>query len=235
MLQALAGQQVTDVVLTPHYGSGQESMGDFLARRENALRLLDYKGALHLHPAAEVFLTEYLFNNPSIDPLFFPQTRLLLIELPYHAAFTGPSLQLIQKLQQNYSAVPVLAHAERYPALTEEEILKTVQERYPALVSHPSRLRDLVRQGVRIQVNLSTLENRSSLQKCALRWAGEGLLHAVGTDCHNTTTRPPQFERGAQVLTQHLGEGAAASILAAERLYPPPRNQQDDFPYLFFP
>ncbi|MBR7092288.1 MAG: hypothetical protein IKI50_03780 [Clostridia bacterium] len=219
MLQALAGQQVTDVVLTPHYGSGQESMGDFLARRENALRLLDYKGALHLHPAAEVFLTEYLFNNPSIDPLFFPQTRLLLIELPYHAAFTGPSLQLIQKLQQNYSAVPVLAHAERYPAL----------------VSHPSRLRDLVRQGVRIQVNLSTLENRSSLQKCALRWAGEGLLHAVGTDCHNTTTRPPQFERGAQVLTQHLGEGAAASILAAERLYPPPRNQQDDFPYLFFP
>ena len=219
MLQALAGQQVTDVVLTPHYGSGQESMEAFLARREDALRLLAYTGELRLHPAAEVFLTEYLFNNHSIAPLFFPQTRLLLVELPYDTAFTGSSLELIQKLQQNYSAVPVLAHAERYPAL----------------LNHQTRLEKLVRQGVRIQVNLSTLEARSYQQKCALRWAKEGLLHAVGTDCHNTTARPPQFEKGAQVLVQHLGEEAAASILAAERLYPPQPAQTDDFPYLLFP
>lgn len=218
MLSDLNKQQVTDVCLTPHFYSHKKSLLDFLSARNAAFRLLNYHGPLRLHLAAEVYLTPYLFNNDSLASLCFPDTSVILIEMPYDSTFSAKDIGQLTKLQQNYSVTPLLAHIERYRALH----------------TRPQLVRQLVQDGCLIQINTDTLAG-GCWQKRALQWASEGFLHAIGSDCHHPLHRPANYQKGVVALQQAIGEQAAQTILSAQAVFataPPP---EEDFPYLMLP
>lgn len=218
LLQQLQQQQVTDVYLTPHYYSHRESLEDFLSRREQAMQRLQYDGPLHLALGAELYLSPFVFNNRDLSALCYPDTRIVLVEMPYDTDYsdTAPVRDLL-RLQQDFSVRPLLAHIERYPSL----------------LSRPKLARYLLEEGCLFQVNACALAEKH-LAKKLLPWAREGLIHAFGSDCHHPLDRPALYQIGEQVLEKWIGNENAQYTLEAFEVFPP-QSQEDDCPYLLFP
>ena len=82
MIKHLQEQGAKKIILTPHYYSDTISLDDFLRQRDKAFNE-HYKalpsGSPTLIPAAEVFISKYLFNNQIIDELKIAGSTYILI------------------------------------------------------------------------------------------------------------------------------------------------------------
>ena len=87
---------------------------------------------------------------------------------------------------------PVLAHIERYQCLWKNE--KAVEE--------------LVRMGAYMQVNAENFTEGffSARRRWCLKLAGEGLMHFLASDAHNTKERCPNIKQAADYLEEKLDE-----------------------------
>lgn len=179
LIKKLKEQGVGHIALTPHYYSNRESLEDFYSKRQKAYDLLCAQKiqGVELVLASEAYITDYIFNNPSIDGLCYQGTRYLLTEFAYDSDFSGAAGDMLYKLANNYNVTPVLAHIERYKFL----------------MKHPEILAELTAAGCRMQINLSSLETFSDSRKL-LKLLKKGLVHIVGTDTHS-------FRRGSDYLT----------------------------------
>ena len=143
MIKHLQEQGAKKIILTPHYYSDTISLDDFLRQRDKAFNEL-YKalpsGSPTLIPAAEVFISKYLFNNQSIDELKIAGSNYILIEHPFSCSFSDNSYDRLMNMYCDYGARPILAHIERYPAL--------IDDMY--------RLEDYIQMGCLTQVNESS-------------------------------------------------------------------------------
>lgn len=104
----------------------------------------------------------------------------------------------IQELLEN-GYYPVIAHAERVHTLFDKE----------------EHLRGIAETGAYIQVNAGSLSGGRFDRRTArlMKYAEKGLVHFIGSDCHNMTTRPPVMRLCAERLTKKLGEKQAQEIL----------------------
>jgi len=82
---------------------------------------------------------------------------------------------------------PVIAHIERY-----------------ASYQDPNALYRLLESGVLMQANAGFFTGRFSRRR-ALGMLSQGLIHVIGSDCHNITSRPPQIGRAAQIIEKRFG------------------------------
>ena len=120
MIERLKAQGAKRIVLTPHYYSNEISLDDFLKRRDKAFQRLSEAmpdDSVELIPAAEVYISDYLFNNDSLDRLCIGNSRYVLIEHPFSASFGSSDYDRLMNLYCDYKIKPVLAHIERYKAL----------------------------------------------------------------------------------------------------------------------
>ena len=85
---------------------------------------------------------------------------------------------------------PILAHAERYPALFDG-----------------TTLLELVDLGAKIQVNLYSLveETNDDIRERARHLADNCLAHFVGSDAHRINYRSPKYESGVRYIEEHCG------------------------------
>jgi protein-tyrosine phosphatase len=90
----------------------------------------------------------------------------------------------------------------------------THPERNRILRLRPDRLNNWVRHGCFAQVTAGALTGRfgPSAQRDAMRWIGEGLIHFVSSDAHNTTTRPIQLRPAYDVVKKEFGEEKARAL-----------------------
>lgn len=113
--------------------------------------------------------------------VFLPlgDSKFVLIELYPDA--TPQEAELIVESMIGAGWKPILAHAERYPALFEGQILQ-----------------ELINLGAMIQVNLYSLEEEinESVKERARHLVNNRLAHFVGSDSHRTNYRPPEYETG---------------------------------------
>jgi protein-tyrosine phosphatase len=89
----------------------------------------------------------------------------------------------------------------------------THPERNGILRSRPERLKKWVRQGCFAQVTGGALTGGfgASAQQIALRWIGEGVIHFVASDAHNTRSRPLSLQPAYKVVVDRFcGEKASA-------------------------
>ena len=86
---------------------------------------------------------------------------------------------------------PILAHAERYPALFEN-----------------TTLQELIDLGAKIQINLYSLveENRDDVKERARYLVNNRLTHFVGSDAHQISYRSPTYESGVRYIEEHCGK-----------------------------
>ncbi|MGN0457342.1 MAG: CpsB/CapC family capsule biosynthesis tyrosine phosphatase, partial [Eubacterium sp.] len=119
MIARLQEQGAEKIILTPHYYSDSISLDDFLRLRDKAfnelLRALP-PGSPTLIPGAEVYISDYLFNNSSLDELKVGSSNYILIEHAFSSDFSQRSYDRLLNLYCDYGARPILAHIERYRA-----------------------------------------------------------------------------------------------------------------------
>ena len=191
MLRRMGEQGVDTVCATSHYCRQHDSIEKFCARRQDAFEKL--KNALpenvpQILLAAEVAFFPEIGDCTELDRLCIEGTKTLLLEMPF-LQWTQPQVDEVASLVLDRQYQVVLVHPERF-CFTD------------ANLDYLSRLAELP---IGMQVNASTL----------LRWRtrrdGLDLLQMceiplLGSDCHDLTRRPPNLDRGREVVRRKLGE-----------------------------
>ena len=175
-LDSLKEMGMTHVVLSPHYYPAQESIKDFIARRDASCKVFaeglkkSNKDYPKLHLACEVYLEPIVFNNEDLTPLTVDMSgNFMLTELLYEREFTTATEAMIRNLVYSYNIVPVLAHIDRYPFLMKEK-----------------NLYHLLEMGCVAQINVSALTNFFKRKKL-FKYLEKGYIGVIGSDTHNKT------------------------------------------------
>ncbi|MFR5876800.1 MAG: tyrosine-protein phosphatase [Eubacterium sp.] len=194
MIEKLQNQGAKKIVLTPHYYSDEISLDDFLRRRDNAFNALLNAlppGSPTLIPAAEVYISKYLFNYDNLNELCIGNSSYALIEHPFSSSFDENDYNRLMNLYCDYGIKPVLAHIERYRALMEDQYI----------------LDEYIDMGCLTQVNINSFsEAPRSIRKKLFKLLDSGHIHFIGSDCHNLDSRPPEYEKGIKAIIKKCGE-----------------------------
>src|SRR5438309_10063645 len=113
-----------------------------------------------------------------------------------------------------YSIPPSMDHTLHEIQLSSLQPVITHPERNGILRSRPERLKKWVRQGCFAQVTGGALTGGFGVgaQQNALRWIGEGLIHFVASDAHNTRTRPLRLQPAYNLVVHQFGEEKARAL-----------------------
>ncbi len=196
MVRRLKEQGAKAIILTPHYYSDSISYGNFIENRNAAFKQLT--AALDdtdpkLIPAAEVYITEYLFNNENLKELCIGNSGYALIEHSFSCDFSQKTYERLLNLNYDFGIKPILAHIERYDALINDEYL----------------LDEYINAGCLTQVNISSFSDAPrGIRKKLIKYLESGRIHFIGSDCHNLSSRAPEYENGVNVILKKCGAQA---------------------------
>ena len=206
MLEMEKKDGVGKIVLTPHFYLDQKSLARFLDDRAGAIEQLqpvaDELG-IELKFGAEVRYTKSLLDQ-ELDKLCISGTNYMLIEMPFERltdrfinefkTFAGsifPDIQLI------------LAHAERYLLFTSEESVYRIMEN------------DML-----VQLNCGDFGAFSRSRKFMFELLDHDLAHLLGTDCHNTSSRPPNMETARKIISKKISPHCFSHLMRnAEKVF----------------
>lgn len=201
MIQKLQLQGAKKIILTPHYYSDSISLSDFLARRNAAFETLKAAlpvGSPELIPAAEVYISQYLFSNDDLSELCIGNSRYVLIEHSFSSSFSSNTYERLINLKCDYGVKPILAHIERYHAL----------------MDNASLLDSYIDAGCLTQVNISSFASaHRSIRKKLIKYLETGRIHLIGSDCHNLSSRPPEYTEGAKIIIEKCGREALDTLI----------------------
>lgn len=207
LVKELAAQGVRVIVATPHYLPYRESVDSFLKRRDTAAEKLrqelsDFPDAPKIILGSEVLFNSSIFNDPDLYKLCIQGTNKLLLEFPYSTALTKRLLQHMIRFSAEKEIVPVLAHIERYnklffPKGAIEQLLDhdcLLQISCDAILS------------LRLRFRIKSLLKRE-------------MLHAIGSDTHNLTTRPPRWTASLEKLEKACDKKYFKSLLTSQKIW----------------
>jgi protein-tyrosine phosphatase len=197
MAESAIADGITHVVATPH--SSNEYSFDFAQVRQ--LRdELQAKVGERLKIATGC---DFHFNPENLESLrkdarqyCINQRDFLLVE--FNEFSIPPSVDQTLHAIQLAGVQPVITHPERNGILR----------------SRPERLKKWVRQGCFAQVTGGALTGGfgASAQQIAQRWIGEGMIHFVASDAHNTRSRPLSLQPAYKVVVDRFGEEKASAL-----------------------
>lgn len=179
MIKMLKEQGITDVILTPHFYPSEISLPSFIEKRKNAFEeIIPYFEELGVNPhiGAEVFLIDMLLGVEDISELCIDKTNYILIELPFNEWNHSKILKMLNKLCANFQVTPILAHIEKYPAFFNRNFLSEIKK-----------------MDCLVQIDIDSLNNPFVRRKIK-KYIEKGHIHFVGSDCHNTKDRRPNFD-----------------------------------------
>lgn len=199
MCELLNSQGVATICATPHFYPWNEDVNAFLARRAAASRRAPaLYGDTRVILGAEVQLYENLCDAPA-DRMCYGDSDVILLELPDRpfGAWTVPA---IENTIFKYSLTPVIAHVERYGLTTEQ---------LRSLAAIPRMI---------FQITVGTLAERQMLPLLD-RISSMGVPVVLGSDTHNTTSRPPRFHVVARRMAEkpHLFDSSCKTAQALIR------------------
>ena len=196
MLKALREQGVNYVIATPHFYANDESVESFLERRNDSyskLREMDCGDFPKIILGAEVRYYPGILRMEGLEKLAIGSTRYLLIEMPM-AKWTEYTVKELIDISSSCGVTVVMAHVERYLTLQKSDVWRRVRD-----------------SGVLMQVNASAFNGLFKRRK-AIKLLGDGMLHFVGSDCHNMTSRPPKISVAYDAIRKKFGDGLVCKI-----------------------
>ncbi len=190
MLRMLQEQGVKTVVATPHFYANDESVSHFLKRREEAYSRLcsamteDMPRVLL---GAEVRFYSGIYALQDLRSLCVEGSDILLLEMPF-SKWTGYTVKEVIDIACSGRISVLLAHIDRYVGFVGNDVL-----------------RHLVENDVMIQINAEAFSRFFERMKaCAMMRSG--MIHALGSDCHNLTDRPPQMGIALSYMRKKFGD-----------------------------
>lgn len=201
MIAKLQAEGAEAIICTPHYYSDSISLDDFLKKRSAAYEKLKAAlppGSPRIILGAEVYISRYLFGNENLQRIRIEGTNYALIEHPFGEDFSEKAYERLVSLICDWGVTPILAHIERYGALME----------------NPKTLDALLELGCIAQVNISSFANeRRKIKKKLFKYLEAGKISLIGSDCHNMTSRPPEYGAGAKEITLKCGRGTLQKLI----------------------
>lgn len=179
MLREEAKLGIKEVVLTPHFYASENSPQGFLRRRDKAWKELQPRlteRLPRLRLGAEVYYYEGICRNADLKLLQIEGTGLLLLEMPM-CRWTNRMIEDVLTLNDRQGTRVVLAHIERYLPMQERDTIRT-----------------MIQSEVLLQSNVSFFCQWRTRRK-ALSMLCRGEIRFVGSDCHNMTTRRPNWDQ----------------------------------------
>lgn len=197
MLQSSCAQSVVGIVLTPHFYPTRDNPTHFLNKRKTRVELLcsEYQQKKpRLFVGAEVGYFEGLLTMSDLPQMRIDNSAALLIEMPM-CPWSSRMIGDISELNRKKEYRVILAHAERYLPFGN----------LPAI-------RQLAARGVRMQISADAFTGIIRSRK-ALNLLDEGLVHVLGSDCHNITSRPPNINIAYEYIERKRGVAVVKRII----------------------
>jgi protein-tyrosine phosphatase len=197
LLKDLENQGVTKVVLSPHYYGRTKNVAKFLQGRESAyLKLsVEYASTIQLFKGCECNISTCANNDFSdFCELSIGGTRYILTEMSFEKEWDKTLIKRLINLTDT-GLTPIIAHTELYPAV----------QKNPELVC------ELIKMGCAIQINCDSVLSDENYPLVYAMLA-HGQVHALGSDTHNTTKRPPKYQRAVQRIENDFGADMAESL-----------------------
>ncbi len=201
MIAKLQSQGAETIICTPHYYSDSISLNDFLAKRDSAYEKLKAalpQGSPRILLGAEVYISRYLFGNENLQRIKIDGTEYALIEHSFSEDFSEKAYERLVSLICDWGVTPILAHIERYGSLMENS--KTLDA--------------LLELGCIAQANISSFANeRRRTKKKLFKYLEEGKIELIGSDCHNITSRPPEYGDGTKEIINKCGRETLQKLI----------------------
>ena len=191
-------QKVKKMVATPHFYPDRMSLDIFLSKREKAAKALlsvhDIDTCPSIFLGAEIAYYEGIGDSPFLGDLTIVGTNSLMIEMPFHK-WSGKEISEILSISLCSPFSVILAHIERY--LNWQD---------------PDTINRLLDAGVFIQSNAEFFIEKETRNK-ALSMLKDAQIHILGSDTHNTDTRPQRIGEAKAIIKDSLGEGVIENML----------------------
>lgn len=190
LLRASREQNIGTVVATPHFYAGQETVEQFLERRDAALKRLrcaweaanEPEDSVRIVTGAEVLVRENI-SHTDLRGLCIGDTPYILLELPF--GFIPKWLhEEVENIVFGQGLLPIMAHVDRYMPWYDTERIGEMLD-FPDLVA---------------QINAQTVIDRRG-ERDLFRWLPPVERLVIGSDMHNTTDRGQTI--GAAVKRLH--------------------------------
>ncbi len=197
MLRMEQEQGIDTVIATPHFDMRNESIEDFLVRREAAMKKISAAEmtGIQLVPGAELLYSNVgLRQYENLEALCIGG-RYLLIET-MDPEWTQAFQNDLQYLMLERNITPILAHIERYYWIGKNRKI----------------LRALRDGGALLQMNAEIFLHKQTLRK-AMKLFQKEKIHLLGSDCHHLDFRVPNLGIAIPKIQSHFGEDAIRWIL----------------------
>ena len=199
MLTEAARQGVEIMAATPHFYGDSDRVAKFLKRRGDAMEIarpLAAEAGIKLLAGAEVAFFDGMSRAEELALLTLGRTRLLLVEMPFRQWSERDVTEVRHLLGNGF--IIMLAHLERYLGFQKEK----------------GPLRELLELPVEIQFNAECLLDFWGRRE-PLRLLKSGRARFLGSDCHNSSSRPMNLGEGRAVVEKKLGGETLRQIDAA--------------------
>ncbi|MGN1303979.1 MAG: CpsB/CapC family capsule biosynthesis tyrosine phosphatase [Oscillospiraceae bacterium] len=196
LLSMLSSSGAQRVVLTPHFYRHDEDINRFISRRENSFAELskaleNMPNCPKLALGAEVYFYPSLSSDPDFEKLCIEGTNYMLLELPFEH-FYDSFFSDFAKFMNRCSCKIILAHIERYMRFG------NTQKEFDRLLS----MGDII-----CQMNCTSLVKSGFFDRRKLiSMLNDGTVRLIGTDTHNSTTRPPMFGEAKDIIVKKCGQ-----------------------------
>ena len=184
LLRAAAEQGIRCICATSHFYPTDERPETFLKRRARALDALadvlepDFP---RIVPGAEVYYFSGISRVDAVGDLRIQGTPLLLLEMPF-SEWSDSMVNEIMQLHRKPGITVLMAHIERYLRWQRPEVWDA-----------------LLHSGVLMQSNAEFFLSWRTRRR-AVRMLREGQIHFLGSDCHNTTSRPQKMGEALKAI-----------------------------------
>ena len=194
MLRIAGNEGITTMIATPHYAAGSKNMDmEQLVGIKNKVQ----ETAKELELNLDILLGNEIYYSESVledvlsgKVMTLADSHYVLIEFGVREYFKTIYHGLQEFVLAGYA--PVLAHVERYQCLIKREDL----------------MEELIKLGSYIQMNSFSLSGGFWNTEAAYhrKLVNKGLIHLIGTDCHDAKRRPPCIESAYKAVRKHMSD-----------------------------
>lgn len=202
LIRTLMDAGVERIILTPHFYRENENIEKFLERRARSYEKLlaaaeKIRGCPELILGAEVYFHPALSSDKDFHKLCIGDTDFILLELPFARFFENFYGEYSSFLNRCEPKI-IFAHIERY-------------------FSFGNKIDDIERllgSGNAVcQMNCGSLAEAGLFKRRTFaNMISGGIISVIGTDTHNTTSRPPQYKKAEAFIRSKCGDGAFERI-----------------------
>ncbi len=188
IFNSIKSQGIKRIIATPHFYANDESVDEFIARRNRSYSSLikNVPQEPEIILGAEVKYYEGISRLEGLHKLCIEGSKLLLLEMPF-SQWSEYTIREIIDIACQGNITLVLAHVERYIFMQKSGVALTLLEN-----------------GILFQSNASFFTGTFTRRK-AIKMLKRNQIHFIGSDCHNMQDRAPNTKEAVLQIEKKCG------------------------------